>query len=120
MDFLNVNKLKETVSEYVKIKFELFKLDITEHLSKILAKIIAYMIIFFMVMFVFAYASLALASYLNGIFKNSYGGYLVIAGFFLILLFIVLYFLNSGKLKNFLESKIIGETEEVGSEEKET
>ena len=86
MDILNINKLKETVSEYVKIKFELLKLDITEHLSKILAQVIAYMIIFFMAMFVFAYASVALANYLNGVFNNTYGGYLVISGVFLILL----------------------------------
>lgn len=107
MDILNINKLKETIFEYVKIKSELLKLDITAYLSKILAKIIAYIIIIFITLLVFVYASIALANYLNGVWENNFGGYLVISGFFSILLFIVLYFLKSGKLKAFLESKII-------------
>ena len=113
MDILNINKLKETISEYVKIKIELLKLDITEHISKILAQVIAYLIIFILALFVFGYASIALANYLNTIFQNDIGGYLVLSGFFLLLLFIVLYFLKSGKLKAFLEAKIV-----IGKEEK--
>jgi len=120
VDILNIKKLKEILSEYVKIKFELFKLDITEHLSKILAQVIAYMIIFFMAMFVFAYAGIALANYLNQFFENTFGGYLVVAGIFLLLLFIVAYFLRSGKLKSFLETKIVGGNSEEPTEQNKT
>lgn len=112
MSLLQINKLKETVAAYVKIKLELFKLDITEHLLKILAQVIAYLIIFIMAVLVFAFAGVALANYLNSVFENAYGGYLVIAGFFLILLFIVLYLLQSGKLKTFLESKMLDSNSE--------
>jgi len=112
VSLLQINKLKETVAAYVKIKLELFKLDITEHLLKILAQVIAYLIIFIMAVLVFAFAGVALANYLNSVFENAYGGYLVIAGFFLILLFIVLYLLQSGKLKTFLESKMLDSNSE--------
>ena len=119
MNILNINKLKETLSAYVKIKLDLFKLDLTEHLSKILAKVIAFLIIFFMATLVFAYAGFALANYLNTIFENTYGGYLVISGFFLILLLIILYLLNSGKLKSFLESKMLSGYENISDIETE-
>lgn len=112
MSLLQINKLKETIAAYVKIKLELFKLDITAHLLKILAQVIAYLIIFIMAVLVFAFAGVALANYLNSVFENTYGGYLVIAGFFLILLFIVLYLLQSGKLKTFLESKMVDSNSE--------
>jgi hypothetical protein len=112
VSLLQINKLKETIAAYVKIKLELFKLDITAHLLKILAQVIAYLIIFIMAVLVFAFAGVALANYLNSVFENTYGGYLVIAGFFLILLFIVLYLLQSGKLKTFLESKMVDSNSE--------
>lgn len=112
MSLLQINKLKETIAAYVKIKLELFKLDITAHLLKILAQVIAYLIIFIMAVLVFAFAGVALANYLNSVFENTYGGYLVIAGFFLILLLIVLYLLQSGKLKTFLESKMVDSNSE--------
>jgi hypothetical protein len=112
VSLLQINKLKETIAAYVKIKLELFKLDITAHLLKILAQVIAYLIIFIMAVLVFAFSGVALANYLNSVFENTYGGYLVIAGFFLILLFIILYLLQSGKLKIFLESKMVDSNSE--------
>lgn len=107
MDILNINKIKETLSGYIKVKIELLKLDITEHISKILSQVIAFLIIFIIAMFVLAFASFALANFLNDRLGNSYGGYLVLAGVYLIFLMAIFYLLRSGKLKQYLESNII-------------
>ncbi len=108
MDLLNLNKIKETLSGYLKVKIELLKLDLTEHISKILTQVIAFLIIFIIGMFVLAFASFALANFLNDIWGNTYAGYLVLAGVYTIVLLIVLYFLKSGKMKQYLESNIVG------------
>lgn len=107
MDLVNLNKLKEALSGYVKIKIELLKLDITEHLSQVLSRIIALLIVFIMSMFVLAFVSLALANYLNDLWGNSFGGYLVLSGVFTLFLVFILYLLKSGKLKAFLESNMV-------------
>lgn len=108
MDILNINKIKETLSGYIKVKIELLKLDITEHISKILSQVIAFLIIFIIAMFVLAFASFALANFLNDLFGNSYGGYLVLSGVYFIFLLAIFYLLKSGKMKQYLEANIIG------------
>jgi len=108
VDLINLNKLKDILSGYLKVKIELLKLDLTEHISKILSKVIAFLVIFIVAMFVLAFASFALANFLNEVWGNSFGGYLVLAGVYTIVLLIVLYFLKSGKMKQYLESNIVG------------
>jgi len=115
LDLVNLNKLKEAISGYLKIKIELIKLDITEHLSQVLSRIIAMFVIFIISMFVLAFASLALASYLNDLWGSSFGGYLVLSGIFIIVLTFTIYLLKSGKLRKFLEINIIANTSEDDS-----
>ena len=109
MDILKLDKLKDALSGYLKVKIELLKLDITEHISKVLSKVIAFLIIFLIALFVIGFAGMALANYLNDLWGNSFGGYLVLSGIFLIILLTVLYLLKSGKFKDALESAIVGE-----------
>ncbi len=107
MDILNFNKLKEALAGYLKVKIELLKLDLTEHISHILAQVIAFLIIFIVGMFALAFASVALANYLNQLWGNAYSGYLVIAGLYLTISLIILYTLKSGKIQKQLEDKIM-------------
>ncbi len=107
MDILNFNKLKEALAGYLKVKIELLKLDLTEHISRILAQVIAFLIIFIVGMFALAFASVALANYLNQLWGNAYSGYLVIAGLYLTISLIILYTLKSGKIQKQLEDKIM-------------
>lgn len=107
MDILNIGKLKETFTEYIRVKFELFKLDLTEHLSNVLAQMIAYLVILIISGLVVTFLSIALAHYLNTYFQNESIGYLIVAGIYLLLLMLVFYFLKSGKLKAFFEAKLM-------------
>ena len=115
MESSTINKLKEALTGYLKVKIELLKLDITEHLSKVLAQVIALMIIFIVALFVLAFASLTLANFLNGIWDSTYLGYLVLTGIYVLLLFIVIYLLKSGKMKHYLEDNIVEEEDDSNS-----
>ncbi len=113
MDILNISKIKAALTEYIRVKFELFKLDLTEHLSNVLAQMIAYLVILIISGLVITFLSIALAHFLNSFFQNEAIGYLIVSGVYLLLLLLVFYFLKSGKLKAFFEAKLM---ENISSE----
>lgn len=117
MDIFKFSKIKETFTEYIRVKFELFKLDLTEHLSNILAQVIAYIIILMISGLVITFLSIALANYLNTFFVNNAIGYLIVAGIYLLLLLLIFYLLKSGKLKAFFESQLMDSVSKKGPEE---
>ena len=106
MDLVNLHKLKEALLGFIKIKIELLKLDITEHLSKVLSRVIAFLIIFITSMFALVFVCLAFANYLNDLWGNSFGGYLVLAGIYTAIFIFIIYLLKSGKLKAYIEADI--------------
>lgn len=108
MDFFKINKIKETLSNYVKVKFDLLKLDLTEHLANILAQMIAYFVIILIASIVVIFLSIALAQYLNLLLQSNSIGFLIVAGLYTILLLIIFYLLKSGKLKAFFETQLMG------------
>lgn len=117
MDLFKFSKLKQTFTDYIRVKFELIKLDLTEHLSNILAQVIAYIVILMISGLVITFLSIALANYLNTFFENNAIGYLIVAGIYLLLLLLVFYLLKSGKLKAFFESQLMENISKEASEE---
>ena len=107
MDLLKIGKIKETISNYIKVRLELFKLDLTEHISHILAQLIAYLIILIISTIVITFLSIALAQYLNTQLESTSIGYVIVSAIYLIILLIVYYFLKSGKLKAYFESILV-------------
>ncbi|MGL1887498.1 MAG: phage holin family protein [Reichenbachiella sp.] len=116
-DLFNINKLKETLSDYVKVKLELFKLEITEHVSNILAQVVAYVVILLIATLVLLFLSMGLGFLFNYLLGSEFWGFIIVAGFYLILLIIVLTFLNSGKLKAFIEEAILSTKQQETDEE---
>jgi len=103
---LKLTKLKEAIYEYVRVKIELFKLDLTEHLSNILAQLIAYVVILLLAGLVVTFLSMGVANLINERMESNYLGQLVVALFYLLILLLTLFYLRSGKLKKFFESKL--------------
>lgn len=102
-DFFNIGKLKDSFSDYLRVKFELFKLDISEYMANILAQVIAYVIILLLFTLVLGFACIGISFYLNDLLDSNYLGFLITAGFFLLILIVVFVFLKSGKLKAVFE-----------------
>ncbi|MFY0625330.1 MAG: phage holin family protein [Reichenbachiella sp.] len=107
-DFFSISRIKETFSDYLKVKFELFKLDISEHIANVLAQVIAYVVILLMATLVLGFTSIGISFWLNELFESNYLGFLLTAGFYLFILIIVFIFLKSGKLKSLFENMLIG------------
>jgi hypothetical protein len=120
VDILNFNKVKESVSDYLKVKFELFKLDMAEHLSNIMAQVIAYIIILIILTLVMLFLSIGLAQYLNEVFDSRAIGFMIVAGIYFFFLLIVFFLLRSGKLKAFFESILINTVSQETPAEDET
>lgn len=106
MDILNFSKIKDTLTDYLKVKFELFKLDMTEHISNILAQLIAFLVILIVLTFVILFLSIGLSQYFNTVLESNSLGYVIVAGIYFIALLIVIYLLKSGKLKSFFETAL--------------
>ena len=110
-DFLNIGGIKKAFTDYLKVKFELLKLDISEHLANILAQVIAYLIIIIMASLVLAFLSLGVSFLLNDLLDSAFLGFMIVAGFYFIFLIIVFALLKSGKLKSFFENQLVQDTE---------
>lgn len=116
IDILKITKLKEALSDYVKVKLELFKIDMTEQISHVLAQVIAYIVILLISTLVILFVSMGMAFLINQQLDSEYLGFLIVAGAYLLILLGVLYLLKSGKLKMFFEDKMLETIEQQKKE----
>ena len=86
MKFLKIDDLMDSVSNYMETRVELFKLDVQEKISKVVAKVIIFfsLLLFFFITLLFA--SLSLALYINHTSGNPYSGFVIVTLFYLLLL----------------------------------
>ena len=98
--FLRFDGIIDSLSGYVEARIELVKIEIREEVAKVIAKaMILAVVFFFALMFIFFF-SVALAHFLNRYFTESYIGYGIVAGIYL-LGFLVFMIFRKGILKNF-------------------
>lgn len=95
-------KIIEKVTEYIKVRTELTLLKTVDKGSQLFANFLTNGLVLILTILAFLFGSLALGFYLSEVLNNSYGGFLIVAGIYLLLAFI----LNSLKDK-YLEKKII-------------
>jgi hypothetical protein len=84
-----VEKLIENISRYLEARIELIKVDLQQKVAGAIVSAVQLGLIAFTLLFAFIFANLALANFLNGVIGNSFGGYLILAGFYTVLFFIV-------------------------------
>jgi len=116
-DSFNFGKIKKNITEYVRVKLELFKLEITEHVANILAQVIAYIVILLILSFILSMLSMGLSFYINELLDSNFVGFFITAGIHGLGLIIVFLFLKSGKLKSFFEVMILNQSEKKGKDE---
>lgn len=115
----NVDRLVESVSNYVKIRIDLLKIELIERISGLAALIITFLVIFMLGLFLMAFASLTLGSFLNEVLASTYLGFLIITIFYIILLVIVVFILRSGRLQGFLETIVAQSMQTTEEDEQE-
>lgn len=86
----STGKLKESVSDYVKIYGELAKAKVTRGASNAVSgtvvAIMAIVLVFFFLSFLFT----GLAWWVGGLVNSTAGGFFIVAGFFLLLIILVM------------------------------
>ena len=108
---IKIDKLIESITSYLKIRFDIMKIDLIEKVSSSIANVISNSVLFIILLFVLAFASLTIGSILNSVLESQYLGYAIITGFYLIIYCFIYYIAKSGKLKSFLERELWKEKE---------
>ena len=109
---LNINKLKETLSEYIKVRIELLKLDLAEQISKLLAQVVAYVVILIILGLVVSFFSMGIAYLINEQLQSNYLGFIIVAAFHSSILIAIFVLLRTGKLKQLFESILTSKDED--------
>ena len=94
--FTQLQHLAEEVKEYVNVRISIVKLNVAETTSSILANATATIIVAVIFIFFLFFASTGLALFLSSVIGNSYAGFLIVAGVYLLLGLIIWY--TRGKL----------------------
>jgi hypothetical protein len=100
-----IESLFETTESYAKTSYELVKLQIREFISTIFSKLIVRLSIVGMIFFIIFLVNVGVALWLGELLGVNYYGFFIVAGFYLILVIVMHFFLTEwikSKIINFL------------------
>jgi uncharacterized membrane protein YqjE len=90
LKLFDLDKLINTLTGYIETRIELLKIDAKESLSVVVTKIVTLSLISVVGIFILFFLFMGLSGLLNQLLESQYLGYLIVAGFFgLVLLAIV-------------------------------
>jgi|APHig6443717817_1056837.scaffolds.fasta_scaffold06865_5 uncharacterized membrane protein YagU involved in acid resistance len=92
LSFEKIENLIENLKCYAVTTVDLFKLETADRFSTILSKLISNVIIWLTVVLFSLFLSLCISFFLSDIFDNSYIGFGIVAGFYLLLLIALIVF----------------------------
>ena len=78
-------KLTENLKEYVNTRYDLITLKITQKVANIGAQSLSFLIIVMIISMLFFFTNMALAYYLSSLYGDSYSGFFIVSGFYLLL-----------------------------------
>jgi hypothetical protein len=88
----DINNIKNDVLEYIEVRFDLIRLHVAENLSRVVSNAATVAIIGFFLFFIFFFLSFAAGYYFAHILNSNELGFLLVAGFYFLLLLIFLVF----------------------------
>ncbi|HCM75083.1 MAG TPA: hypothetical protein DIS90_01780 [Cytophagales bacterium] len=83
--FLRIDNLANNLTGYVETRVKLLKIEIKEDVAKVLSKGLAHATIVLFAFLFLLFFSIGLSEYLNTFFANSFEGYMIVSGVYLIL-----------------------------------
>ncbi len=105
---LKVDNLVDNVASYLESKIALIKLEAQETAAKVIVKIILYSSIVILSVFALIFASITGALALNHVLESSYLGFLIITGFYILLLVIAIVAISKESLFLKIEESVAG------------
>jgi hypothetical protein len=97
-----INKLKE----YIAVRIELAKLSVVEKGSHLFAAIVTDSIVGVLLVLTFVFASFGLCFYLSALIGNTYVGFFIVAGFYL-LIGLIIYAIKDNYLGKKIANRVI-------------
>jgi hypothetical protein len=85
----NTEALSEGIKDYLQTNSELFKLEATQESSEVVSVMISWLIIGLFVGFFVFFLSMFVGFYLSNLLESQYGGFALVAGFYLLLSIVV-------------------------------
>lgn len=86
----DIRNIRKELKEYFDIRLDIIRLQIAEQLSLIFSKIILFIVAGFMLFFILLFLSISAALLLGSVLKSNTAGFLVVSGFYTLLLIIFL------------------------------
>jgi hypothetical protein len=88
----DLDNAKKEIQEYLEVKLDLIKLQAAESLSRILSSALSMAIIFFLLFLILLFISIGAGFFFASYLQSSGLGFLCVAGFYIVLLIIILLF----------------------------
>jgi hypothetical protein len=95
LKFLHLDGIISNLSGYLETRVALVKIEIREEVAGILSRGLMLMLVFMVGFMFILFLSFGLAHYLNTVLQSEFGGYMIVALFFGLLLFVLLLFRKS-------------------------
>ena len=90
--FLRIDAIIENLTGLIEARMELAKLEIKEEAAKIGARIVAAIVFSFLLVMIIIFFSLSVATLLNSVLGSMFLGYVIITGFYLLVLVLLIAF----------------------------
>ena len=116
--FLNLDSIVENLSGFVEKKIEIYKIEFKEEAARAGARLVVMFVLalaLFMAVFFF---TVGLAAILNNVLESTYLGFLIMAGFYLLIVVVFIFLNRSFGINKSLEEmflKIFNSKEENGN-----
>lgn len=116
--FLRIDAILENLTGLIEARMALAKLEIKEEVAKVGARIIAGVVLAFLLVMIIIFMSITLATWLNYLLGSMFLGYLIITGFYLLVLLLLIAFKVHVWLQQKIESMLI-DTEETNQSDEQ-
>lgn len=107
----------DKIGSYLKIKVQQIKLDLIAHVSKLLSHVIALLLLSLFGFFLLFFLSFTLGVFLNEVLCSPYYGFLIVAGIYFILFFILALLAKSGRIQQWIENLIVKASDNLEEDE---
>jgi uncharacterized membrane protein YqjE len=105
--FLRIDAIIENLTGLIEARMELAKLEIKEEAAKVGARIVAAIVFSFLLVMIIIFFSLSVATLLNSVLGSIFLGYVIITGFYLLVLVLLIAFKAHIWLQQKIENGLI-------------
>ena len=116
--FLKIDAILENLTALIEARLELAKLEIKEEVAKLGAKIIAGVVFAFLLVMIVIFLSISLATWINYLLESVFLGYVIVTGFYIVVLGLLIAFKTRIWLQKKIEAMLI-ESEETNHEDEQ-